>query len=73
MANPVVRGMVMFSLFRAVYGMGILIVTYVLASGDGMPSWAPWAFLLASMIVSRRLFAWMKHRWPKAFNPTGSD
>ena len=28
-ANPVVRGMLLFSAFRAVYGMGILVVTDV--------------------------------------------
>ena len=33
-SNPVVRGMLLFSAFRAVYGMGILVVTWLLATSD---------------------------------------
>ncbi|RJU91071.1 MAG: hypothetical protein DWC07_01870 [Candidatus Poseidoniales archaeon] len=72
-SNSVIRSVVMFSLFRAVYGTGILVVTYLLASGETLPSWAPWAFLVVSMVLSRRLFSWMKRTWPHLFNPTVSD
>lgn len=66
--HPMVRTLLVFSLFRAVYGMGILLVTYVLATGDSVPSWTPWAFLAASMVFSRMLFRWMKRTWPHWFD-----
>jgi len=67
--RPVVRAVLMFSLFRAVYGMGIVVVTYVLATGESVPAWTPWAFLAASMVFSRILFRWMKRTWPSWFDP----
>ena len=68
--HPMVRTLFVFSLFRAVYGMGILLVTYVLATGESVPAWTPWAFLAASMVFSRLLFRWMKRTWPHWFDPT---
>ena len=38
-SNPVVRGMLLFSAFRAVYGRGILAVTWLLATSDEAPWW----------------------------------
>ena len=67
--HPMVRTLLVFSLFRAVYGMGILLVTYVLATGESVPAWTPWAFLAASMVFSRILFRWMKRTWPHWFDP----
>ena len=37
LANPVVRGLLVFSAFRAVYGVGILVVTYGLATSETTP------------------------------------
>mgnify|MGYP005698680155 CR=1 FL=1 len=37
--NPVVRGFLIFSAFRAVYGVGILVVTYLLATNATAPWW----------------------------------
>ncbi|MCH1541023.1 MAG: hypothetical protein L7S56_06300 [Candidatus Poseidonia sp.] len=65
--NPWVRGFLIFAAFRAVYGIGILIVTYILFTNDAAPLWAPLLFLVASMIISRVLFSWLKRRWPSLF------
>lgn len=67
--NPWVRGMLLFSAFRAVYGIGILVVTYLLVTNDATPWWTSIVFLVFSMIFSRWLFRIIKRRWPKVFNP----
>ena len=66
--NPVVRGMLVFSAFRAVYGIGILIVTYGLATNDAAPWWTSLIFLAFSMVFSRWLFRRLKQRWPSLFD-----
>lgn len=71
--HPMVRTLLVFSLFRAVYGMGILLVTYFLATGESTPAWTPWAFLAASMVFSRMLFRWLKQTWPHWFDATASS
>ena len=63
--SKVFRSFMIFSAFRAVYGAGILLVTYLLATSEEAPEWAPWAFLLASMVISRIIFRWIKRRWPQ--------
>jgi len=63
-SNPVVRGMLLFSAFRAVYGMGILVVTWLLATSGEAPWWTSILFLAFSMVFSRLLLRGIKARWP---------
>ena len=63
-SNPVVRGMLLFSAFRAVYGMGILVVTWFLATSGEAPWWTSLIFLAFSMVFSRLLLRGIKARWP---------
>ena len=63
-SNPVVRGMLLFSAFRAVYGMGILVVTWLLATSGEAPWWTSVLFLAFSMVFSRLLLRGIKARWP---------
>ena len=73
-ANPVVRGLLLFSAFRAVYGTGILVVTYMLATNQATPWWTSLVFLGCSMVFSRWLFRRLKQRWPTLFATSkGSD
>lgn len=66
--HPLVRGMLVFSAFRAVYGIGILVVTYGLATNDAAPWWTSLTFLAFSMVFSRWLFRRLKQRWPSLFD-----
>ncbi|RJU82075.1 MAG: hypothetical protein DWB99_04955 [Candidatus Poseidoniales archaeon] len=65
LANPVVRSLLIFSAFRAVYGAGILVVTWFLATSDETPFWVSIVFLMFSMVFSRVLFKFLKKRWSK--------
>jgi uncharacterized membrane protein YgdD (TMEM256/DUF423 family) len=65
----VVRGLLLFSAFRAVYGFGILIVTLLLVTNEATPWWSSLLFLAGSMVFSRWLFRQLKRRWPNLFNP----
>ena len=57
--NKIVKSFIAYSIFRAVYGFGILIVTYFIDKGTIIP-W--WLFLGFSMIFSRVLFKKIKKR-----------
>ena len=57
--NKLVKSFVAFSIFRAFYGFGILIVTYFIDKETIIP-W--WLFLGFSMIFSRVLFKQIKKR-----------
>ena len=59
------RAFLVFSAFRAVYGAGILGVTYLLATSGEAPIWVSGLFLLASMVFSRVIFRRIKRRWPQ--------
>ena len=63
--SKVFRSFIIFSAFRAVYGAGILVVTYFIATSEEAPGWGPWLFLLASMVISRVMFRQIKRRWPQ--------
>ena len=63
-SNPMVRGMLLFSAFRAVYGMGILVVTWLLATSGEATWWTSLLFLAFSMVFSRLLLRSIKERWP---------
>ena len=59
------RAFLVFSAFRSVYGAGILVVTYLLATSGKAPIWVSGLFLLASMVFSRVIFRGIKRRWPQ--------
>ena len=63
--NQLFRSFLIFSIFRAIYGAGILIITYLLATSDEAPVWVSVAFLLSSMVISRVIFRAIKKRWPR--------
>ena len=62
--NQLFRSFLIFSIFRAIYGAGIVIITYFLATSDETPIWVSMAFLLSSMVISRVIFRTIKKRWP---------
>ena len=62
--NRLFRSFLIFSIFRAIYGAGIVIITYFLATRDEAPIWVSVAFLLSSMVISRVIFRAIKKRWP---------
>ena len=59
------RAFLVFSAFRAVYGAGILVVTYLLATSGRAPIWVSGLFFIASMVFSRVIFRGIKRRWPQ--------
>ena len=63
--SPAFRSLMLFSAFRAVYGTGILIVTYFIATSENAPIWTSIIFLLFSMVFSRILFKFIKKKWAK--------
>ena len=62
--NQLFRSFLIFSIFRAIYGAGIVIITYFLATSDETPIWVSIVFLLSSMVISRVIFRAIKKRWP---------
>ena len=61
--HPLMKSFIAFSIFRAFYGAGILVVTYFVDRETAVP-W--WAFLAFSMVFSRVLFRWIKRRRAEA-------
>ena len=57
--HPLMKSFIAYSIFRAFYGVGILVVTYFVDRETAVP-W--WLFLAFSMVFSRILFRWMKDR-----------
>ena len=57
--HPLMRSFITYSIFRAFYGAGILVVTYFVDRETAVP-W--WLFLALSMVFSRVLFRWIKSR-----------
>tara|TARA_Y100001934_G_C11662639_1_gene455186 strand:- start:100 stop:324 length:225 start_codon:yes stop_codon:yes gene_type:complete len=55
--HPLMKSFILFSIFRAFYGAGILVVTYFVDRETAIP-W--WLFLLVSMVFSRILFRLIK-------------
>jgi|TARA_B110000495_G_C22531037_1_gene323002 hypothetical protein len=62
LANPMLRSIIAFSIFRAFYGAGILAVTYFLSTSAEAPLPVSIGFLLFSMVFSRWLFKHIKGR-----------
>ncbi|MBA88949.1 MAG: hypothetical protein CMB16_06770 [Euryarchaeota archaeon] len=59
-SNTLVQSFLFFSIFRAIYGTIILIVTWLLATESDGPWWWSIVFLAFSMVFSRILFRWIK-------------
>ncbi|MAH98126.1 MAG: hypothetical protein CMA12_02080 [Euryarchaeota archaeon] len=68
LGNKAFRAFLVFSIFRAIYGAGILVVTYFLATSEEAPLWVSIIFLLSSMILSRVIFRSIKRKWPRLFS-----
>ena len=62
LANPLFRSFIVFSIFRAFYGVGSLAVTYFLSTSAEAPLPVSIGFLLLSMLFSRWLFKQIKGR-----------
>ncbi|RJU96363.1 MAG: hypothetical protein DWC00_03125 [Candidatus Poseidoniales archaeon] len=58
--HPLFHSFLLYSAFRAVYGIGILVVAYFFATSTDAPWWATLLIFLASMIFSRILFRTLK-------------
>ena len=62
--NRLFRSFLIFSIFRAFYGAGIVIITYFLVTSGEAPIWVSAAFFLSSMVISRVIFRAIKKKWP---------
>ncbi len=71
--NPLVKSFIAYAIFRAFYGMGILVVTYFLATSESSPWWYSLLFLAFSMVFSRLLFRWIKRRRGSEENPGDTE
>ena len=60
--NPLFKSFLFYSAFRAVYGVGILLVAYFFATSTDAPWWATALIFIASMIFSRILFKFIKSK-----------
>ena len=65
--NKIFRSFIIFSIFRAIYGAVIVVITYFLATSSDSPWWFSGLFLLSSMVISRLIFRWIKRKWPELF------
>ncbi len=68
LSSKAFQSFLVFSAFRAVYGTGVLVVTYLLATSEDAPLWVSVAFLLTSMVISRVIFRAIKRKWPGLFS-----
>ena len=73
LTNPLFRGFLIFSIFRAFYGAAILGITWFLATNDETPWWTSILFLLFSMTLSRIIFRLIKRRWPNLWKPSDTN
>ena len=60
LSSNVFKSFLLYAIFRAFYGAGILIVTWFLATESEGPWWLSIIFLACSMVFSRILFKWIK-------------
>jgi len=58
--NPLFKSFIFYSIFRAFYGTGILLVTWLFATNTEAPLWMSVVFLLCSMVFSRVLMKKIK-------------
>jgi hypothetical protein len=59
--NPLFKSFIFYSIFRAFYGTGILLVTWLFATNTEAPLWMSGIFLLCSMVFSRVLMKKIKN------------
>ena len=67
------KSFLLFAIFRAFYGAGILIVTWFLATESEGPWWLSIIFLACSMVFSRVLFRWIKSLKSEDVEENSSD
>ena len=67
--HPLMKSFIAYSIFRAFYGAGILVVTYFVDRETAIP-W--WLFLGFSMVFSRVLFRYIKRRRAEEFTRSPS-
>ncbi len=72
-SNTIVKSFIAYSIFRAFYGAGILIVTWLLATETEGPWWYSIVFLAFSMVFSRVLFRYIKKRRENNFTSSQND
>jgi len=72
-SNTIVKSFIAYSIFRAFYGAGILIVTWLLATETEGPWWYSVVFLAFSMVFSRVLFRYIKKRRENNFTSSQND
>ncbi len=58
--NPLFKSFIFYSIFRAFYGTGILLITWLFATNTEAPLWMSVVFLLCSMVFSRVLMKKIK-------------
>ncbi|MDC0502581.1 hypothetical protein OAO41_06575 [Euryarchaeota archaeon] len=58
--NNLVKSFIFYSIFRAFYGAGILLFTWLFTSKTDYPLWVSLIFLVLSMIFSRVLLKLIK-------------
>jgi|TARA_B100001996_G_scaffold378695_1_gene363260 hypothetical protein len=63
--NKLVKSFIVYSIFRAFYGAGILLLTWIFATNTQAPTWVSVLFLLFSMVFSRVLLKQIKKRQSK--------
>jgi hypothetical protein len=63
--NNFVKSFIFYSIFRAFYGAGILLFTWLFASNTDYPIWVSLIFLVLSMIFSRVLLKNIKKQKDK--------
>lgn len=59
--NPLFKSFIFYSIFRAFYGTGILLITWLFATNTEAPLWLSIVFLLCSMVFSRVLMKKIKN------------
>ena len=69
--NPILHSFLIFSIFRAFYGAGILFVTWLLFTNENVSKLYSVIFLLFSMVFSRYIFK--KYIRPKSNSKTNDS
>jgi len=54
--HPLLQSFIFYSIFRAIYGAGIVVVTWIFVTNSNSPPSYSVAFLIFSMFFSRYLF-----------------
>lgn len=60
LAHPFIKSFIAYSIFRAFYGAGILLITWLFLENTDSPLWVSGVFLILSMIISRAIFRHIK-------------